>query len=127
MKTILLSLAFAIGLGANAQSTDHPKKTAEEKAERRTERMMKDLDLEAGQKARVSAINLFYAKAMKDVETITDDASRENREKVLKGKRDNGLQEVLTPEQYRKMLSLRAEKKAKHQADKKDKKVKSDD
>ena len=37
MKAILLSLAFAIGIGAQAQSPDHAKRTAAEKAERRTD------------------------------------------------------------------------------------------
>ena len=121
MKAILLSLAFTIGLGAFAQKGDHTQKTPEEKAKHRTEQMTSELGLDAAQQGKVATINLTFATPMKNVNAITDDASRENRGDVVKANRDNELKTVLTTEQYNKMLSLRAEKKAKHEADKKDK------
>lgn len=119
MKAILLSLAFAIGIGANAQTADHQQKTAAEKAERRTEKMAKDLQLNAEQKAKVAEINLSYAKAMEQVNTIKDEKSHDMRADVLKGNRDRGYQAALTPEQFKKLLDMRAAKKAKHDAEKK--------
>lgn len=119
MKAILLSLAFAIGLGANAQATDHSKKTAEEKAQRRTERMTTDLGLSADQKTKIAEINLNYAKAMVPVMAIENEKSRNGRADYLKESRDRGYESTLTPEQYKKYMDLRAEKKAKHDADKK--------
>ena len=127
MKAIFLSLALTIGLGAFAQEGDHTQKTAAEKAERRTEQMVKDLGLDAAQQEKVAAINLTYANSIKNVNTMPDNAAREKRGDVVKANRDNSLKGVLTPEQYSKMLSLRAEKKAAHKADKKDKKDKSED
>ncbi|MBK8580872.1 MAG: hypothetical protein WAT61_12735 [Flavobacteriales bacterium] len=135
MKAILLSLAFAIGLGANAQSTDgskaqtaeHAKKTAIEKAERRTERLATDLGLNADQKVKIGEINLNYAKAMEQVKTIPDAKSRKGREDTLKGNRERGYHTVMTPEQFTKWNSMRAEKKAKHDAEKKDGKKKDND
>ena len=130
MKAILLTIALSIGLGAFAQKGDHVQKTSAEKAQHRTEQMVKDLGLDAAQKEKVASINLSYATAMAQVNTITIEKDREGRSDVLKGNRDNSLQKVLTNEQYAKMLSLRTEKKAKHEAEKKDKKikkVKSDD
>ncbi|MGV9012456.1 MAG: DUF4890 domain-containing protein [Flavobacteriales bacterium] len=126
MKAILLSLAFAIGLGAHAQSADHAKKTAEEKAERRTERMTTDLGLNADQKAKIAEINLSYAKTMEQVSHIPDQKSRDGRETVVKSSRERGYQTVMTPEQFTKWNAMRAEKKAKHDADKKDGKKDSD-
>lgn len=127
MKAILLSLALTIGLGAFAQKGDTNQKSPAEKAQQRTEQMVKDLGLNATQQEKVAEINLTYSSAMKNVNSLTDDTAREKRGDVVKANRDNGFKEVLTAEQYAKMLSLRAEKKAKHDADKKDKKAKSDD
>lgn len=127
MKAILLSLAFAFGLTAFAQKNDNAHKTPAEKADHRTEQMVKDLGLEAGQQDKVASINLGYYTAMRDVNTISNEKDREGRASYVKANRDRDLQAVLTPEQYTKMLSLRAEKKAKHEADKKARKAKSDD
>ena len=120
MKAILLSLAFAIGIGAQAQSPDHAKRTAAEKAERRTEHMVTDLGLNADQKTKVAQINLEYAKSMEQVASIPDEKSRDGRETVLKTNRMRAYQTAMTPEQFTKWNSMRADKKAKHDADKKD-------
>ncbi|MBZ0206414.1 MAG: DUF4890 domain-containing protein [Flavobacteriales bacterium] len=119
MRTILITLALAMGLGAFAQNADNTKKTPAEKAERRTERMVTELDLDATQKDKVSKINLDYANAMKDVNSLTDKTAREKRGEVIKANRDNALKAVLTTEQFNKMNALHAERKAQHDAEKK--------
>lgn len=127
MKAILLSLALTIGLGAFAQKADTNEKSPADKAQQRTEQMVKDLGLDAAQKEKVATINLTYSTAIKNVNSLTDETAREKRGDVVKANRDNAFKEVLTPEQFSKMISLRAVKKAKHEADKKDKKAKSND
>jgi len=67
----------------------------------------------------VSKINLDYANAMKDVNSLTDKTAREKRGEVIKANRDNALKAVLTTEQFNKMNALHAERKAQHDAEKK--------
>lgn len=119
MKAFFLPLAFAIGIGAHAQSTDQGRKTAEEKAERRTERMATELQLTADQKAKVQEINLSYARHVQEIRSLQDEKARENRETILKGNRDRSYQGVLTPEQLAQWNALQAERKAKQEADNK--------
>lgn len=112
MRALLMTLAIATAFSAMAQKGDHATKSPEEKASHRTERMVKELGLDAAQQEKVAAINLNYAKAMKDVASIPSDKDRKGRADVLKGNRDTQLDHVLTPEQYKKMLALREEHKA---------------
>lgn len=109
-----MTLALAFSLGAMAQNNDQDHKSPAERADKRTTEMTADLGLNADQQAKVATINLQYATAMKDVRTITDQTAQDYRADILKGNRDNAYQEVLTAEQYQKMLTMRAEKKAKH-------------
>ena len=120
MKAILLSLALVFGLSAFAQKADQSQKTPAEKAEHRTEQMVKDLGLDASQQAKTAAINLDYYKTMREVNSIVE-KDREGRESYVKANRDTRLQEVLTAEQFNKMIELRNEKKAKKDAEKKEK------
>lgn len=120
MKAILLSLALVFGLSAFAQKADQSQKTPAEKAENRTEQMVKDLGLDASQQAKTAAINLDYYKTMREVDSIVE-KDRAGRESYVKANRDTRLQAVLTPEQFNKMITLRNEKKAKKDAEKKDK------
>ena len=120
MKAILLSLALVFSLSAFAQKADQSQKTPAEKAENRTEQMVKDLGLDASQQAKAAAINLDYYTTMRQVNTIVE-KDRAGRESYVKANRDTRLQEVLTPEQFNKMITLRNEKKAKKDAEKKEK------
>ncbi len=119
MKAILLTLAFAFSLTAFAQKADNDHKTPAEKAEHRTEQMVKELGLNASQQEKASSINLAYYTAMNQVNTIVE-KDRDGRASVVKANRDNSLQQVLTPEQFAKMITLREERKAKKEADKKE-------
>jgi hypothetical protein len=122
-----MTLALAVGLGAMAQDSDHAKKTAAERAQKRTAEMTTDLGLNADQQAKVADINFRYADAMAVVKTIKDDAARNKREDVLKTNRDNSYKTLLTEDQYNKLMAIRAEKKAKHKAEKDAKKSEGND
>jgi hypothetical protein len=113
MRTLLMTLAFTIGLGAMAQNAtaDGDKKTVTERAASKTAEMTAQLGLTPEQSAKVGEINLNHMKNMEGVKGLKDERSRENRERILKDSRDRSFQTVLTPEQYTKMMQLRAEKK----------------
>jgi len=119
MRTILTTLALAVGMSLMAQdaSAGKDKKTPEERAAKRTEQMTKDLGLSSEQVAKVNTINLNFARYSSDVEAAGKGADVEGRTKALKAKRDAELKAVLTPEQYTKYEEIRAKK----QADKKSK------
>ena len=119
MRTILTTLALAVGMSLMAQdaSAGKDKKTPEERAAKRTEQMSKDLGLSSEQVAKVNTINLNFARYSSDVEAAGKGADVEGRTKALKAKRDAELKAVLTPEQYTKYEEIRAKK----QADKKSK------
>ncbi|HMZ50234.1 MAG: hypothetical protein JST41_05660 [Bacteroidetes bacterium] len=119
MRTILTTLALAVGMSLMAQDANagKDKKTPEERAAKRTEQMTKDLGLSSEQVAKVNTINLNFARYSSDVEAAGKGADVEGRTKALKAKRDAELKAVLTPEQYTKYEEIRAKK----QADKKSK------
>ncbi len=112
MRTLLMTLALATGLTAMAQQ-GHTEKTPAEKAERRTERMVQDLGLDAAQREKVATIHLAYAKAMYDLRSVRDE-DRRGRADYLESSRDNGLQQVLTADQYAKLQQLREQRKEKN-------------
>ena len=112
MRTVLLSLALAIGVSASAQSTDH-QKTGAEKAKHLTERMTKELGLDATQQEKVASINLAYAREMETVKALPVEADRDGRSQELKHRRDKAYQSVLSEEQYTKLVALNKEREAK--------------
>lgn len=105
-----MTLALATGLTAMAQQSGHTEKTPAEKAAHRTERMVKDLGLDAAQQEKVASINLAFARAMNDLRAIQEQ-DRKGRADHLKASRDNGFQQVLSAEQFHKLLQLREERK----------------
>lgn len=111
MRTLLMTLALAIGLGTMAQSGDADKKSVAERAADKTAEMTKQLGLTTEQSAKVGEINKRHFQGMADIRKLTDERARNNRERILKENRDKSLQTVLTPEQYEKLMKIRAEKK----------------
>jgi hypothetical protein len=122
-----MTLALMVGLSAMAQDSDHARKTPAERAQKRTTEMTADLGLNADQQAKVSEINMQYADGAQTVSTITDKEAQKKRMEALKTNRDAGYKTVLTEAQYNKMMALRTGKKAKHDAEKAEKKAKTDD
>ncbi|MCC7501867.1 MAG: hypothetical protein IT229_05015 [Flavobacteriales bacterium] len=118
MKSFLLNLALFTGLllspALHAQDldTDDPKKTPEQRATDRTEKMSAELGLNADQKTKVQAANLAFTQALAATkEQGADKEAMRTKAKELKVQRDAELKGILTPEQFAKMEELR---KAKH-------------
>jgi len=123
MKKAILTLAIAVmGLtAAFAQDTTRrerkpmPKLTAEQRAERFTSRLEKQLSLTADQKTKIYAIELENAKKM-DAFRSADQTER--KEKMKQGKavmeqQKAKIDAILTAEQKTKMEAFRAEAKEK--------------
>ncbi len=111
MKKMIIAFALLGSLGAGAQTT--AKRTPEERAKAATERMTKELGLDAQQAAKVEAINAKYAEEF-SVERERYEAENQARRQEAKGRRaahDADLKAVLTEEQYTKWVALREERK----------------
>lgn len=123
MKKVVLTLAIAVmGLtAAFAQdSTKHvrramPKMTAEQRAEKATVKLEKELNLTADQKSKVYAVELENAKKMEEWRK-SDQGAMKDKMKARKSAIDAQkakIDGILTAEQKTKMESLRAEAKEK--------------
>lgn len=109
MKLILTTLALAFTVGTMAQQPDQAKDPAE-KAKHKTEKLVKELGLDAAQQEQVEAIFLEHAKAMEQVDRISEQ-DRPARAEAVKTGRDNRLKEVLTAEQFQQMMDMRVQRK----------------
>lgn len=91
------------------------KLTPEERAERQTMRMEKELELTPDQKNKVAVLNKGVAQknqAIRDDQTITKEQKKE-RLRMNHEQRKGMLKEILTDSQYAKMEQKEEEKKAK--------------
>lgn len=130
---ILLGLLFSIAVvGQNDFGWSQGKKaskTPEEKAQKQTEWMKKDLGLNETQAKQVSEINLKYAKeaearkAAHKAEQVKNKEARKAEHDAHKAKKEAELKKVLTPEQYSTFETKRAERQAKHEAKKAERKA----
>jgi len=116
-----MTLALMVGLSAMAQDSDHTQKTPAERAQKRTTEMTTELGLNKDQQTKIAEINLQYAQATHDLSTIDDKEAQKKRGEFLKSSRDNKYKATLTEAQYTKWMQLKAEKKAKKDAEKKEK------
>ncbi len=91
--------------------TNANKKTPEERATHYTEWVNKQVTLTAEQVTQVKAINLETATKMDEAETIADHKEKIEKIKALQEERDTKLRTVLTPEQWAKYETAKAEKK----------------
>lgn len=123
MKKAILTIAIAVmGLSAAfAQDTTKrvrrqmPKMTAEQRAERVTARMEKQLSLTADQKSKIYAIELDNAKKI-DAWRTADKGDMKGKMKERKAAIDSQkakIDAVLTAEQKTKMEAFRAEAREK--------------
>jgi phage portal protein BeeE len=107
MKTMKISMFLAALIAgflfqdAAAQTTERTKLTAEERAQKLTEWMKKELTLTAAQEPTVHAINLKYADQMDDIKASEGDRRSKFKDAKATGKaKDDELKAVLTPEQF---------------------------
>ena len=111
--TSLLALVFIIAAGTmSAQTTDRfdrgerERLSPEQRAEKQTERMTKQLDLTEAQQAEVKRINEAFAKKQ---ETHREDM------RLTREAHKTALEQVLTAEQRKKAEALIAQRKAKRE------------
>lgn len=115
MKKLFLTLAIAaIGItSVFAQNTPKQKLTPEQKAETNTARLQKELALTADQKQKVYTLELEKFKQTEEwhKKSHEDRKAQKEQYKALKDASDAKLDQVLTPDQKKKLDSIKAEKK----------------
>lgn len=119
MKRIVLTLAIAfIGLTATfAQSTGKQKMTPEQRAEKSTAKLEKELTLTADQKQKIYAVELDKYKQTEawHKQTSADRKAKKDQHMASKKETDAKIDKVLTPDQKKKLEDLRTAKKARIQ------------
>lgn len=119
MKRIVLTLAIAfIGLTATfAQSTGKQKMTPEQRAEKSTAKLEKELTLTADQKQKIYAVELDKYKQTEawHKQTSADRKAKKDQHMASKKETDAKIDQVLTPDQKKKLEDLRTAKKARIQ------------
>ncbi|KIO75772.1 hypothetical protein TH53_18635 [Pedobacter lusitanus] len=126
MKRIVLTLAIAaIGFtSAYAQTTQtavKQKMTAEQKAEKSTAKLEKELTLTADQKQKIYAVELDKYKQTEawHKQSHADRKAQKDQHIASKKETDAKIDQVLTADQKKKLADLRAARKTKAQ-DRKD-------
>ena len=105
----------------NAKEGEREKLTPEQRAEKMTERMDKELDLTDGQKAKIKEINLQAAKSQKE---LRDEIKKMREEikakhKALMDKTSEEIEAVLNEDQLVKWGEMKGKHKAKMEAKRK--------
>lgn len=105
MKKWMMGAVMVLLAAGAAQAQDKQQRTPDERAEMRTERMVKELGLNADQTEKVKAINVKYAEKMKSVmeERQAAGAKRDGTMMELNKARMAEYKAVLTPDQYTKL------------------------
>lgn len=119
MKRIVLTLAIAfIGLASSyAQGTGKQKMTPEQRAEKSTAKLEKELSLTADQKQKVYAVELDKYKQTEawHKQTSADRKAKRDQHMASKKETDAKIDQVLTADQKKKLEDLRTAKKARIQ------------
>ena len=115
MKRMMMGAAMVLLTLGAAQAQEKDRGTAEERAKVRTEHMVKDLGLDAGQTTKVEAINLKYAHQGEDlmVQRQAHSADMKGKGAGMRDARMAELKAVLSPEQYRKLEAAQEKMKEK--------------
>lgn len=103
MKARLVSLLMMvmIALGAIAQQPKDKALSPEQRASKQAEMLQKRLKLNDDQMKKVTDINLKYAQKMEDLRKEMMKASE------YRYRKDQELEKVLTPDQFREYLTLK--------------------
>jgi len=106
-------MAFA-AVSTNAQIKDFKqKKTPEERAKHRTEKMSKKLSLTSDQYNQVYSIMFSHAQKADEIRNSTDKQSRKDQMKSLFQSTDSQLQAVFSSEQLQKYNDMKEKRKNK--------------
>lgn len=94
----------------------HENMTPQQRAEMRTAKMTKDLNLTEEQQKKISKMNLANAKKHEAKKKKMEKAHAKAKEKMMKemAKNDKQLKKILTEEQYNKLLQQREAKCKEH-------------
>ncbi len=113
MNKLMMGLAVAMLAAGSANAQDKPHKTMEDRAEMRTEQMVKELGLDEAQAEKVKAINAKYADKVKEHRQDHKEAADERREERMKleNARKEELRAVLTADQFQKLEAREKEMK----------------
>ena len=112
---ITVAIASVNSTAQGRQDTNGPKRSSEERATKMTERMTKELVLNADQQTKMRALILKHEQERE---------IRMKEEKVRMEKHDAEMKEILTPEQYGKLKQKREEMIQNHQKKRKTASVK---
>ncbi|MEN2280830.1 DUF4890 domain-containing protein [Algoriphagus sp. SE2] len=108
--TIAMLLVFLAGITAFAQETRKKERPSpEERAQKQTEMMAKQLELSETQKAEILAINLENAKK-REAEMEARKSEMDSRREQMK-EQDEAIKKVLTEEQRAKWVELKEAKR----------------
>lgn len=119
MKKLLMLMVLA-AMTATVQAQDTGKRTTQERAHARSERMAKELGLSPEQQAKVEAIDLKYAERSQALraerEAKEDGARKDDQGRAIRDAREVEMKGVLTPEQFSRWKAKRDELKARRTA-----------
>lgn len=116
MKKLLAGAALLLfGMGV-AQAQQGQQKTAQERAKKRTERMVKELALNAEQTEKVGNINIRYAEKNEVIRAQRQAMAKANKSKSaeLREAQMEEFKAVLTSEQYEKLVAKQEAMKERH-------------
>lgn len=125
IKAVLVGISVFLG-SVNLHAQERAKLTPQQRAEKHTERMTKQLSLDDSQKAKVYEINLGTAMKNERVRTNTE-LTPEGKKEKIKSHQDTRMEQlkgVLTAEQYKKLETQQAERQLKRSAKKQELKKK---
>lgn len=124
MKKMIVACALLCSMVAAAQT--RAERTPQERAKAATERMTKELGLDAQQSAKVEAINAKYAEessARREQRKAENEARRQEAKARLQA-HEADMKAVLTEEQYNKWVVLRDERKQRRKEEMKERRKK---
>lgn len=116
---VLISF-FTLSVPAQNAPKEKKEMSAEEMAEKQTERIAADLDLNADQKAKIKAIKLKYNEQVKAKAQASGEKKRAMQKKIkaereemkaIREAQDKEIKSVLTPEQYEKWQAKQKDNK----------------
>ena len=109
MMIATLSLLTAASALAQDKTTDKDPKTPAERAKAQTERMVKELGLDAAQAAKAEAVNLKYAEQAEQLrkEREAEVEKIKGQGKAMKEAHEGEMKGILTAEQFTKYQAYR--------------------
>lgn len=113
LKSIALAGLVAMSVNSSFAQGDSKQHTPQERAERMTERMSSDLNVDQAKKTELMAVNLRFVETSSKLRSDANlsDEARKTEMKAAKDVYNSELSTVLSPEQLVKLEQLKQEKK----------------